>query len=74
MRILFINLPYYGHVVPTPGLVRELIRQAPGNQGGATAIIQHFRSERNMGLLQNAFVIATPVLRLVWQSVIPALK
>ena len=27
MKILFINLPYYGHVVPTLGLVRELIRQ-----------------------------------------------
>lgn len=25
MKILFINLPYYGHVVPTIGLVRELI-------------------------------------------------
>ena len=27
MKILFINLPYYGHVVPTIGLVRELIKQ-----------------------------------------------
>lgn len=27
MRILFINLPYYGHVVPTIGLVQELIKQ-----------------------------------------------
>lgn len=27
MRILFINLPYYGHVVPTIGLVQALIRQ-----------------------------------------------
>lgn len=27
MKILFINLPYYGHVVPTIGLVQELIRQ-----------------------------------------------
>ena len=27
MKILFINLPYYGHVLPTIGLVRELIRQ-----------------------------------------------
>lgn len=27
MRILFINLPYHGHVVPTIGLVQELIRQ-----------------------------------------------
>ena len=26
MRILFINLPYYGHVVPTIGLVQELIK------------------------------------------------
>ena len=25
MKILFINLPYYGHVVPTIGLVQELI-------------------------------------------------
>lgn len=24
MKILFINLPYYGHVVPTIGLVQEL--------------------------------------------------
>lgn len=23
MKILFINLPYYGHVVPTIGLVQE---------------------------------------------------
>ena len=27
MKILFINLPYYGHVVPTIGLVQELIKQ-----------------------------------------------
>lgn len=27
MKILFINLPYYGHVVPTIGLVQELILQ-----------------------------------------------
>ncbi len=27
MKILFINLPYYGHVVPTLGLVQELIQQ-----------------------------------------------
>ena len=27
MRILFINLPYYGHIVPTIGLVQELIRK-----------------------------------------------
>lgn len=26
MKILFINLPYYGHVVPTVGLVQELIK------------------------------------------------
>jgi MGT family glycosyltransferase len=27
LKILFINLPYYGHVVPTIGLVQELIQQ-----------------------------------------------
>lgn len=27
MKILFVNLPYYGHVVPTIGLVQELIAQ-----------------------------------------------
>ena len=27
MKILFINLPYYGHVVPTIGLVQELVRR-----------------------------------------------
>ena len=27
MKILFINLPYYGHVIPTIGLVKELINQ-----------------------------------------------
>ena len=27
MKILFINLPYYGHVLPTIGLVQELIKQ-----------------------------------------------
>ena len=26
MKILFMNLPYYGHVVPTIGLVQELIK------------------------------------------------
>ena len=26
MKVLFINLPYYGHVVPTIGLVQELIK------------------------------------------------
>ena len=26
MKILFINLPYYGHVVPTIGLVQELTK------------------------------------------------
>ena len=25
MKILFINLPYYGHVIPTIGLVQELV-------------------------------------------------
>ena len=27
MKILFINLPYDGHVVPTIGLVQELIKK-----------------------------------------------
>ena len=27
MKILFINLPYHGHVIPTLGLVKELITQ-----------------------------------------------
>ncbi|MEN2775400.1 macrolide family glycosyltransferase [Acetivibrio clariflavus] len=27
MKILFINLPYYGHFIPTIGLVHELIKQ-----------------------------------------------
>lgn len=27
MKILFINLPYYGHVLPTIGLVQELIKK-----------------------------------------------
>ena len=27
MKVLFINLPYYGHVIPTIGLVQELIQQ-----------------------------------------------
>lgn len=27
MKILFINLPYYGHVIPTLGLVTELIKR-----------------------------------------------
>ena len=27
MKILFINLPYHGHVIPTIGLVQELIRK-----------------------------------------------
>ena len=27
MEILFINLPYYGHVVPTIGLVQELVKR-----------------------------------------------
>jgi UDP:flavonoid glycosyltransferase YjiC (YdhE family) len=27
MNILFINLPYFGHVIPTVGLVQELIKQ-----------------------------------------------
>lgn len=27
MKILFINLPYYGHVMPTIGLVQELIKR-----------------------------------------------
>lgn len=27
MKVLFINLPYYGHVVPTIGLVRELVKR-----------------------------------------------
>ena len=26
LRILFINLPYHGHVIPTIGLVQELIK------------------------------------------------
>ena len=27
MKILFINLPYYGHVIPTIGLIQELIQK-----------------------------------------------
>lgn len=27
MKVLFINLPYYGHVIPTIGLVQELINR-----------------------------------------------
>ena len=27
MKVLMINLPYYGHVIPTIGLVQELIKQ-----------------------------------------------
>ena len=27
MKILFVNLPYHGHVIPTVGLVRELVRR-----------------------------------------------
>lgn len=27
MKILFINLPYYGHVIPTIGLIQELIKR-----------------------------------------------
>ena len=27
MKILFINLPYYGHVIPTIGFIQELIKQ-----------------------------------------------
>ena len=27
MKILFINLPYFGHVIPTIGLVQELIKE-----------------------------------------------
>ena len=27
MKILFINLPYHGHVIPTIGLVQELIKK-----------------------------------------------
>ena len=27
MKILFINLPYYGHVIPTIGLIQELIKK-----------------------------------------------
>lgn len=30
MKILFINLPYSGHVIPTIGLVKELIQQGCG--------------------------------------------
>ena len=26
MKILFINLPYQGHVIPTIGLVKELVK------------------------------------------------
>ena len=48
MKILFINLPYTGHVVPTIGLVRELVRAmaqevacAPGN-AGAVRIVEDY--------------------------------
>ena len=27
MKVLFINLPYYGHVAPTFGLVQELTKK-----------------------------------------------
>lgn len=57
MRILFVNLPYMGHVIPTVGLVRELTRAghrvtcllprdweavtAPGNPG-AVQILEEY--------------------------------
>ena len=42
MRILFINLPYHGHVIPTIGLVQELIKA--GHQ--VTYLIPHDWEER----------------------------
>lgn len=46
MKILFINLPYLGHVVPTVGLVQELIRQGPGSKGGAEAVIRYYEQTK----------------------------
>ena len=42
MRILFINLPYHGHVIPTIGLVQELIKA--GHQ--VTYLMPHDWEER----------------------------
>lgn len=43
MKILFINLPYYGHVVPTIGLVQELIKQ-----GGEVTYLMPFDWEEKV--------------------------
>ena len=42
MKILFINLPYLGHVIPTVGLTQELIRA--GHQ--VTYLLPHDWEER----------------------------
>ena len=42
MRILFINLPYHGHVIPTIGLVQELVKA--GHQ--VTYLMPHDWEER----------------------------
>ena len=45
MKILFINLPYHGHVIPTIGLVQELVRA--GHQ--VTYLMPHGWEERIAG-------------------------
>ena len=55
MKILFINLPYYGHVIPTIGLVQELssqirnaykVAECSGNQGGVKEILEFYHKEK----------------------------
>ena len=45
MKILFVNLPYHGHVIPTIGLVRELVRV--GHQ--VTYLLPHDWKEKIAG-------------------------
>lgn len=50
MKILFINLPYHGHMIPTIGLVQGNLRkiqegivQAPGNSRAVKLIEESFK-------------------------------
>ncbi len=74
MKILFINLPYYGHVVPTIGLVQELIKQGcevtylmpfdwEGKVSESGAEFYGYKNHRKLSeQIKNAYAVAESII------------
>ena len=75
MKILFINLPYQGHVIPTIGLVKELIIQGccvtyllpfewKEMLDGTGAEFEGYRNHKKLSVqIKNAYVVAEQIIQ-----------